>query len=230
MRRGNAVAAFDRLASRYDAWYATPLGAFVDAREKEAVFGLAGVQPGERALDVGCGTGNYTLSLATRGAKAVGVDPAPAMLAIATRKAREAGLPARFAQAIAENLPFPAGSFDLVVSVTTLEFVVSPEAAVAEMVRVLRPGGRLVVGVLNAWSLWALVYRWRTGSVYEHANFFSPSELVGLLQPYGRVTWSSCVFLPPWHAGNIGPPALALERVGSRWLRPFGAFLAARVR
>ncbi len=182
----SVIDAFDRLASRYDAWYDAPLGAFVDAREKDAVFGLAGVRPGERALDVGCGTGNYTLELARQPllvslspmhpgspAQVVGVDPAPAMLAIATRKAKGEGPPVHFVQAVAENLPFAPGSFDLVVSVTTLEFVASPEAAVAEMVRVVQPNGRLVVGVLNAWSLWALAYRRREGSVYEHAHFFS---------------------------------------------------------
>lgn len=66
MKPADAVTAFDRLASRYDAWYTTPLGAFADDREKEAVFALAGVRPGVGALDVGCGTGNYTLALARR--------------------------------------------------------------------------------------------------------------------------------------------------------------------
>ncbi len=261
MKPDKVVAAFDRLATRYDAWYTTPLGAFVDAREKAAVFALAGVRAGEQALDVGCGTGNYTLELARRleqgsrgageqgsggagerrriasapphpgsSAHVVGVDPSPAMLAIAMRKAQESGLPVVFTQAVAEALPFPAGSFDLAISVTALEFVTGPERAVAEMVRVLRPGGRLVVGVLNAWSLWAWFYRRQKGSVFEHAHFFSPPELLRLLRSHGRVTWSSCVFVPPWHSGRIDPPALALERIGSRWLRLFGAFLVARVR
>jgi len=250
-----AVRTFDHLAPRYDAWYATPLGAFVDAREKEVIFALAGVRPGERALDVGCGTGNYTLELVRRleqgskgaeeqgrnspctsaplrlgsSAQVVGVDPAPTMLAIATGKAREAGLPVGFTQAVAEALPFPAGSFDLAVSVATLEFVASPQAAVAEMIRVLRPGGRLVVGVLNAWSLWALAYRRRKGSVYEQAHFFSPPALLALLRPYGPVVWRNCVFVPPWHPRRPGLCAVVLERLGSALLKPFGAFLAARV-
>jgi len=243
MKPDEVVAAFDRLAFEYDTWYRTPLGAFADDREKEAVFALAGSQPGERALAVGCGTGNYTLALARRaeqrsggakeqgrqGDKVIGVDPTPAMLTIAASKAKEAGLPVCFAQAVAEDLPFPAESFDLVVSVTTLEFVASPYAAVVEMMRVLRPSGRLVIGVLNAWSLWALAYRRRKGTVYELAHFFSPSELIGLLRPYGRVTWRSALFAPPRYPGWPGALAEAVEHLGAVVLRPFGAFLAAKV-
>lgn len=86
MKPADAGTAFDRLASRYDTWYTTPLGAFADARQKEAIFALAGVRPGEWALDVGCGTGNYTLALArqleqgSRGAEepvGAGLPPAP---------------------------------------------------------------------------------------------------------------------------------------------------------
>lgn len=126
-------------------------------------------------MDVGCGTGNYTLALAQRGIQALGVDLSAAMLAVAINKAKKAKLLAAYMQADAEYLPFSAESFDLVVSVTTLEFVVSPQAAVAEMVRVLRPSGRLVVGVLNATSLWALSYRRQKGTIYgeqeDDANY-----------------------------------------------------------
>lgn len=127
MKQAEAAAAFDRLAFQYDVWYTTPLGAFVNAREQALLFELTKVQPGEQALDVGCGTGNYTLALAQRGIQAMGVDLSPAMLAVAISKAKEAKLPVGYSQATAENLPFPAENFDLVVSVTTLEFVVSPQ-------------------------------------------------------------------------------------------------------
>ncbi len=228
MKRDEVVAAFDRLASRYDAWYTTPLGAFVNIREKEVLFRLADVQPGERALDVGCGTGDYTLALARQGVQAIGIDLAPAMLAVATRKAKAIGLPVEYLWGTAETLPFPAESFNLVVSVTTLEFVNSPPAVVAEMMRVLRPGGRLVVGVLNAWSLWAWVYRRQKGTVYVYAHFFNPPELIRLLQSYGPVAWQSCMVIPPWSPGRMGGVALSLERLGSILLKPFGAFLVAR--
>ncbi|NUN99959.1 MAG: methyltransferase domain-containing protein [Saprospiraceae bacterium] len=90
MKQAEAAAAFDRLAVQYDAWYTTPLGAFVNAREQALLFELTKVRPGEQALDVGCGTGNYTLALAQRGIQAMGVDLSPAMLAVAISKAKEA--------------------------------------------------------------------------------------------------------------------------------------------
>lgn len=228
MKRDEVVAAFDRLAFRYDAWYTTPLGVFVNTREKEVLFRLADVQPGERALDVGCGTGDYTLALAQQDIRAIGIDLAPAMLAVATSKAKATGLPVDYIRGTAESLPFPAESFNLVISVTALEFVNSPLAVVTEMMRVLRPGGRLVVGVLNAWSLWAWVYRRQKGTVYEYAHFFNPPELIRLLQPYGPVAWQSCIVIPPWSPGRMGGVTLSLERLGSVLLKPFGAFLVAR--
>ena len=97
------------------------------------------------ALDAGCGTGFLSLELAARGHQVTGVDFAPAMLAEARRKAAERTVSVRFEEADAERLPFPTGSFDLAISRHVLWTLPHPEAAIDEWIRVLRPGGRLVV-------------------------------------------------------------------------------------
>jgi ubiquinone/menaquinone biosynthesis C-methylase UbiE len=96
-------------------------------------------------LDAGCGTGFLSFELAARGHRVTGVDFAPAMLAEARRKAVERSVSIRFEAGDAEQLPFVSGSFDLVVSRHVLWTLPHPEAAIAEWIRVLRPGGRLGV-------------------------------------------------------------------------------------
>jgi ubiquinone/menaquinone biosynthesis C-methylase UbiE len=96
-------------------------------------------------LDAGCGTGFLSFELAARGHHVIGVDFAPAMLAEARRKAAERSVSIRFEEADAERLAFPAGSFDLVISRHVLWTLPRPEAAIDEWIRILRPGGRLVV-------------------------------------------------------------------------------------
>ena len=97
------------------------------------------------ALDIGCGTGFLSLELAARGNRVTGIDLAPAMLDAARRKAAEAGLDIRFEIGDAEQAPFPAASFDLVISRHVLWTLPHPEAAIDDWIRVLRLGGRLVV-------------------------------------------------------------------------------------
>src|SRR5580692_397851 len=97
------------------------------------------------ALDAGCGTGFLSLELAGRGHRVTGIDFAPAMLAEARRKAAERGFAIRFEQGDAEQLPFTPGSFDLAMCRHLLWTLPHPEAAIDEWIRVLRPGGRLVV-------------------------------------------------------------------------------------
>jgi ubiquinone/menaquinone biosynthesis C-methylase UbiE len=106
---------------------------------------VAGGRNGLDALDVGCGTGFLSLELAARGHKVTGIDFAPEMLALAKDKAATAGAAIRFEHADADNLPFTAGSFDLVISRHVLWTLPHPEAAIDEWLRVLRPGGRLAV-------------------------------------------------------------------------------------
>jgi SAM-dependent methyltransferase len=97
------------------------------------------------ALDAGCGTGFLSLELAARGCRVTGVDFAPAMIAAARRKAAERSASVRFEEADAEHLPFAPAGFDLVISRHLLWTLPHPEAALDEWIRVLRPGGRLVI-------------------------------------------------------------------------------------
>jgi ubiquinone/menaquinone biosynthesis C-methylase UbiE len=98
------------------------------------------------ALDAGCGTGFLSFELAARGHHVIGVDFAPSMIAEARRKAAERGVSSvGFEEADAEQLPFMPATFDLVISRHLLWTLAHPEAAIDEWIRVLRPGGRLVV-------------------------------------------------------------------------------------
>jgi SAM-dependent methyltransferase len=105
-----------------------------------------------RVLEAGCGTG-LVLDRLRAGARAVGIDLSRGMLG----KARRRGLPV--AQADLLDLPFPDGAFDVVCSFKVLAHVERIEDAVAELARVTRPGGTLVLEFYNRWSLRYLVKR-----------------------------------------------------------------------
>jgi ubiquinone/menaquinone biosynthesis C-methylase UbiE len=97
------------------------------------------------ALDVGCGTGFLSFELAGRGHRVTSVDFAPAMIAEARRKAAARAVSIRFEEGDAEQLAFAPAGFDLVISRHLLWTLAHPEDAIGEWVRVLRPGGRLVI-------------------------------------------------------------------------------------
>jgi SAM-dependent methyltransferase len=104
-------------------------------------------QPGQTAVDVGCGTGEDAVALATLvlGGRAVGVDASAAMVDEARRRAETVGSPATFVVAPAQDLPFASGEVDVLRCERVLQHVPEPAAAVGEMARVLRPGGRVAV-------------------------------------------------------------------------------------
>ncbi|HHX44679.1 MAG TPA: methyltransferase domain-containing protein [Chloroflexi bacterium] len=214
------------VAAAYDGWYATPLGQVSDRLEKALVYRLAAPRPGERALDVGTGTGHWACDLAARGLTVVGIDASEAML----QAARVKDCRVTWRHGDVEELPFPDGAFDLVLSVTVLEFVRDPVRVLSEMARVTAPGGRIVVGVLNARSSWA---RARTreaqqrGGPFASARFFAPDEFVQLLRRYGPTEWSSSVFIGPSGRGLL--VADLLESLGQRFARGHGALLVGRV-
>src|SRR6476661_1655572 len=109
------------------------------------VVDLARLVPGERVLDIGCGTGNAALRAAREGAETTGLDPAVRLIEVARGRAAAEGVDADFVVGQAESLPFEDASFDVVLSVFAVIFTADPERAISELLRVLRPHGRALV-------------------------------------------------------------------------------------
>ncbi len=140
-----SVGDYDRLAS------------YGSAPEAARLVRFAGVQPEDRVLDVGTGSGLVAIIAAQQGARATGVDPTPELLAKAKENAALAGCrDIEWREGAAEGLPFPDASFDIVLSQYAHMFSPQPEAAAREMLRVLKPAGRIAFA---AWSPDALAPR-----------------------------------------------------------------------
>jgi demethylmenaquinone methyltransferase/2-methoxy-6-polyprenyl-1,4-benzoquinol methylase len=129
---------------------------------KRRLVTLAGIRPGERALDVCCGTGDIAFALARRGAMVTGLDFSEPMLAVARTRSRRFGTrrPSEFIQGDAQQLPFADDSFDVVTVGYGLRNLADWKTGVQEMRRVARPGGRLLVLDFGKpdWPPWRTVY------------------------------------------------------------------------
>jgi SAM-dependent methyltransferase len=114
----------------------------------EAAVETADPVPGETLVDIGCGSGNAALLAAERGATAIGVDPSERLLEVAATAAEERDLDAEFVLGEAGSLPISGAEADVVVSVFGVIFAEDPSAAAAEIARVTKANGRVV---LAAW-------------------------------------------------------------------------------
>jgi ubiquinone/menaquinone biosynthesis C-methylase UbiE len=133
-----SVGDYDRLAS------------YGSAPEAARLVRFASVHPDDRVLDVGTGSGLVAIVAAQQGAHATGIDPTPALLAKAKDNAALAGCrDIEWLEGTAEGLPFPDASFDVVLSQYAHMFSPQPEAAAREMLRVLKPAGRIAFA---AWT------------------------------------------------------------------------------
>jgi SAM-dependent methyltransferase len=222
-----APAEADR-ARAYDAWYETAIGATAHQIELRLIAELAAPERGERALDVGCGTGIYTAWLAEEGLEVTALDRDPAMLAAARAKAPGA----RLVEGDATSLPFAGDEFDLALAVTAFCFLDAAErrAAARELVRVVRPGGRVVVGELACYSLWAAQRRvkgWRGWTTWRSAHFTTAGALRRLFRDAGATAVHTRygLYLPPWDPSGLARRAEAIERLAC----PLGSLGAAFV-
>ena len=149
-RSHGAAGAVLHSAARY---YDLMTGLLLRGRERafrERLVELARLAPDERVLDIGCGTGSLAIAARRRVGSAgavTGVDASTEMIATARRKARNAGVDARFENAFVQALLFPDASFDVVLSTLMLHHLPRParQQALREVRRVLKPGGRLLV-------------------------------------------------------------------------------------
>jgi 2-polyprenyl-3-methyl-5-hydroxy-6-metoxy-1,4-benzoquinol methylase len=188
------------------------LGATTEAIEQALIFELAGPLAGRRVLDVGCGDGLYAVGAALQGAQVAGIDISPEMIAAATTRAREESARVDFQIGNAAALPFPSGSFDVVLAVTVLCLLPSGQDVSREIFRVLKPGGTLVVGELgrlSSWAAWRRLRGWLGSATWAGARFWTEGDLRRLIDGAGLVVSQvrGAVFYPPlgWAARFMAP-------------------------
>jgi len=225
---------FEKAAPGYTDWYTTRRGQRTDSAERAVLARLLAHFPSAGSvLEIGCGTGHFTRWLTTPSLKVVGLDRSPGLLAEMRRRTAILG--------DAHRLPFGDATIDLVLYVTTLEFLDDPPRALAEAVRVARRGVMLVV--LNRWSLGGLSRRWGPQSrqpLLSQARDWSLPGLRTLVSEVAgrrlrRIFWTSALFpgcpsrvLAPIPIGDvIGlAPVLTSTAVGAP--RPFSASFPGR--
>jgi ubiquinone/menaquinone biosynthesis C-methylase UbiE len=177
------------VANEYDNYYQRDGGRIIDRIEKE-IFAvhLNHTQKGH-LLELGCGTGHWTKFFSEQGFHVTAIDNSAAMLKIAEKKNIPNTL---FRKADASRLPFPNHSFSTIVSVTMLEFVKDIHRVIYETDRVLKPGGTLILGCLNALS--ELGKNKDNDPVFRYGHFLTPDEIEQLLSRFGQPVITAGVY------------------------------------
>ena len=215
---------FDEWPEKYDRWFETPIGALVKKYENELLLDLLQPGPEEKILDVGCGTGIFTLNILGFGPRVTGLDISCPMLKRAEQKVK--GYPFRAVAGDMRHLPFADECFDKAVSMTALEFIADGHAAVEDLLRVTKRGGVVVVTTLNSLSPWAdrrLKKAARGHALFEQMVFRSPDDMRALAAVDGTVK-TAIHFLKD----DDPQKAIEIEREGQRKGLDTGAFVAAR--
>jgi SAM-dependent methyltransferase len=202
----------------YDRWYETPRGRWIGRRELALLLAALRARRGESVLDVGCGTGYFTRSLAHAiDGPVTGIDIEPEWVDYARR--REPGT-ASYEVADVRALPFGDDSFDLVVSIAALCFVDDERAAVREIVRVARR--RIAIGLLNRRSLlWHRKGRNGGSGGYRGARWHTTAQARAMLSglPVRQTRVRTAIHIP-----SGGPFARAFECMSPACLHT-GAFI-----
>lgn len=191
------MAHYDIASRTYDDWYAKPVGKFIDELQTKLVFEKLNPKPGMHILDVGCGTGNFSIKLAKMGCKVTAVDVSDGMLEKARRKSEN--LAVEFLNMNAVQLHFPDNLFDAVLSVTAFEFIADNQRAFDEMLRVVKSGAKIVVGTLHKNSNWGKFYEseeMRKNSIFKYA-FLKTKDDLESYNPDKFINIGECLHVNP---------------------------------
>ncbi|MFW5821553.1 MAG: class I SAM-dependent methyltransferase [Bacteroidota bacterium] len=178
-----------KIAEEYDAYYLSDFGKQVDKIEKEMISGLLKNIPRGEMIDVGCGTGHWTEFFVDKGFKVKGIDASTAMLNIARNKK----INADFLQADSEDLPFEDESQHFVASIAMLEFVENREKVIDEIYRILKKGGRFILGALNADSVPGR--NKDEDEVFKHARFWKKDEIDPMFSRFELLNMKQAVYI-----------------------------------
>ena len=193
------MAIFDKEAKNYDSWYDSKIGAFVDKVETDLALSLFKIEKGMKILDVGCGTGNFSIKLAELGCQVTAIDLSEGMLEEAKKKAKDKGFDIDFRKMDVYNLDLEDESFDGVFSMAAFEFIDQPEKAYKEMYRVLRPNGHMLIGTITRDGAWGQLYMsedFQKNSVFKHAHLKTKEELIDLNRSEVK-DQGECLFIGP---------------------------------
>ncbi len=195
----------EQLAEKYADWYQTPRGNYVGENEYSCLKNNIGDCSGKKIIEVGCGTGFFLRRFAEQAQETVGFDLTAGMLSRGRKIAEAEGLKINFIQGdILKGLPFQDDYFDIVYSNSMIEFfsdIKEAKKALEEMWRVLKPGGKFVIGVLNKESTWAYKRTAETmekDTIFSEGKFYSWAEFNKLMQNFGEVKIESTLFVPPY--------------------------------
>ena len=187
------TAPFEAHSERYDKWYLRNHAAYLsELLAVRAVLPLAGL-----GLEIGVGTGRFAAPLGVE----VGLEPASAMLS----RARQRQI--KVVQGIGEELPFADATFDYALMVVVLSFLDDPNAALAEIRRILRPGGALVIGFLDHGCPAGRSYLARHAHkvFFREATFYASAEVERLLgrADFHDLCWVQTLFRLPEETTEI---------------------------
>lgn len=180
------------IAEAYENFYEDETGQKIDQIEQRLLSRHLKRLEITELLELGCGSGHWTRFFCEKGFRVTAVDESDSMLEIAKKNKP---LNCEFLKADATQLPFPDNSFSIITSVTMLEFVEDVTKVSNEIDRVLKPGGTLILGCLNANS--ELGKSKQQDPVFQHARFFTPGQIQTFMERFGEPYLNYGVFFSP---------------------------------